>query len=123
MTHINTDFLGGAESIHAAMQAGGVKDADYVFFATYKENSDEGLWSGQKEMWDENGKMLEDFLVALEQLQKGRCKRVVLQTGAKHYGVQFGEVMAPCREEDLRVDDGPYAGTLNFYYRWVGCVM
>jgi hypothetical protein len=116
--HIGVDFLSGASSIQSALEKGGVKDVDYVFYTAYKENSDKGLWSGQKEMYQENGQMLEDFLVALEKVNgKGRCKRVVLQTGGKHYGVHFGEVKAPGREEDPRVDDGPYKDSPNFYYR------
>jgi len=111
--HISTDLLAGVNSIRSAMASDGVKDVDHNFFTAHKENSDEGLWSGQKEMWDENGKMFEDFLIVFERLQKGRRKRVVLQTGSKHYG-HFGEVLAPCREEDPRLDDGPYAETLSF---------
>jgi hypothetical protein len=102
------------------MEKGGVKNVDYVFFAAYKENSDNGLWSGQKEMYEENGKMLEDFLIALDKVNgHGRTKRVVIQTGGKAYGMQFGELKAPCIESDPRVDDGVYKDTLNFYYRSV----
>lgn len=71
-------------------------------------------------MWDDNGKMLEDFLVALEQVNgNGRMKRVVLQTGAKHYGVHLGEIAGEAQEDDRTPSDGPYEGVYNFYYRWV----
>jgi hypothetical protein len=75
-------------------------------------------------MYEENGKMLEVFLIALEKVNgHGRCKRVVLQTGAKSYGLQFGEVKAPCIKSDPRMDYGVYKDTPNFYYRPVitGC--
>ena len=92
MEHISVDLLSGVDSIAKALQEGNVNNVDYVFFTAYKESSEEGLWSGQQQMWDENGKMLEDFLVALHEVngkEKGKedkkaekkLKRVVLQTG------------------------------------------
>ncbi|KAA8903649.1 hypothetical protein FN846DRAFT_891059 [Sphaerosporella brunnea] len=51
------------------------------------------------------------------------AKRVIIQTGGKHYGMQFGQAKVPCKEDYPRVNDGPYKDTLNFYYRSVvsGC--
>lgn len=86
MKHIPVDFLAGKDVIAQKLSESGVKwggDSDiYAFYMAYKEHSQEGLWSGQKEMWDDNGAMFEGFLGALG---KG-VKRIVLQTGGKYYG-------------------------------------
>lgn len=63
--------------------------------------------------------MLEDFLISLKSVNgNGRVKRVVLQTGAKHYGHHYGQVSGESREEDRRVDDGPFKDNWNFYYKY-----
>jgi nucleoside-diphosphate-sugar epimerase len=108
--HVAVDLLGGVEKIRSELEKHDVK-ADYVFFFAYKEVSGEKdgeLWSGQQEMANLNGQMLRDFVLAL----KGNpFNRIVLQTGAKHYGLHLGPRRVPCRESDPRVDGPP-----NFYY-------
>ncbi|TGZ80324.1 hypothetical protein EX30DRAFT_320228 [Ascodesmis nigricans] len=117
--HIPLDLLSGTSTIATALKSHNVQNVDYVFFTAYKEHSTpDGIWSGQQEMWDDNGKMLEDFLVALEQVNgNGRMKRIVLQTGAKHYGVHYGEIAGEAQEDWPWPTDGPYEGLINFYYR------
>lgn len=69
-------------------------------------------------MWEDNGKMLEDFLVSLEEVNgHGRMKRIVLQTGCKHYGAHYGQLAGEAQEDDPWPTDGPYEGLYNFYYR------
>jgi len=52
--------------------------------------------------------MLKDFILAMEDHP---FERIVLQTGAKHYGVHLGPSLLPCQEDDPRVLTIP-----NFYY-------
>lgn len=116
--HISLDLLSGTSTISEALKSGNVKDVDYVFFTAYKEHSTDGIWSGQKEMWEDNGKMLEDFLISLEEVNgHGRMKRIVLQTGCKHYGAHYGQLAGEAQENDPWPNDGPYEGLYNFYYR------
>lgn len=79
---IALDFLSGKKNIKETLEANGVKKVDYVFFFAYKESSgpDGELWAGQEQMVEENGQMLEDFMLAMDGIP---VKRVVLQTGAK----------------------------------------
>ncbi|KAG4257541.1 hypothetical protein FPRO03_13884 [Fusarium proliferatum] len=105
------DFLSGTDNIRATLQANNITKVDYVFFFAYKESSGpEGeLWAGQEQMVRENGQILEDFIHAMDSIS---IKRVILQTGAKNYGVHIGPTLMPSREEDPRVLSLP-----NFYYR------
>lgn len=52
--------------------------------------------------------MLRDFILSFNDRP---FKRIVLQTGAKHYGVHIGPIITPSREHDPRVLTIP-----NFYY-------
>ena len=83
--HVALDFLSGEENIRKTLNEKGVKKVDFVFFFAYKEASgpDGELWAGQEQMVEENGKMLEDFLLAMKEVP---FKRIVLQTGAKVSG-------------------------------------
>lgn len=64
-----------------------------------------------------NGDMLQNFLEALRiSGAEKRLKRVVLTTGAKHYGVHLGPVKVPMEEEDPWVEEGE-GRPVNFYYR------
>lgn len=80
--HIALDFLSGQDAIREVLAEKGVKKVDHVFFFAYKESSgpDGELWAGQEQMVVENGKMLEDFLLAMSDVP---FQRIVLQTGAK----------------------------------------
>lgn len=86
VTHVPVDFLGGPDKISQALKDAGVKwgkdEKIYAFYMAYKEHSKDGLWSGQKEMWEDNGAMFEGFLGALGE----GLRRIVLQTGGKAYG-------------------------------------
>ncbi|KAK3045450.1 hypothetical protein LTS18_013800 [Coniosporium uncinatum] len=57
-----------------------------------------------------NLKLLSNFLEALPQASV-KPKRIMLQTGAKNYGVHLGPVSTPQQEDDPRVTLEP-----NFYY-------
>ena len=59
-------------------------------------------------MADLNGQMLRDFILACGE---SPFDRIVLQTGAKNYGVHLGAKPVPCREDDPRIQGEP-----NFYY-------
>ncbi|KAK2009297.1 NAD dependent epimerase/dehydratase family protein [Colletotrichum eremochloae] len=60
-------------------------EAEYVFFAAYVQKDSE------KENWDANGDMLQNFLAALEKTGAAdKVKRILLITGAKQYGVHLG---------------------------------
>ncbi|KAL4905958.1 hypothetical protein BDW74DRAFT_177651 [Aspergillus multicolor] len=90
----------------------GVKESvDYVFFFAYRESSSEDgtLWGGQEQMVLENSQMLRDFVLAM---QGSGMKRLVLQTGAKQYGVHIGPTSLPSKETDPRVETLP-----NFYHQ------
>lgn len=109
--HIAVDLLGGVDKIKEELSTHNVK-ADYVFFFAYKEVSGKNageLWSGQQEMADLNGQMLRDFILACKDDRP--FERIVLQTGAKHYGIHLAPKPVPCREDDPRVFGQP-----NFYY-------
>ncbi|KAF2092511.1 NAD dependent epimerase/dehydratase family protein-like protein [Rhizodiscina lignyota] len=107
--HVSIDLLGGVDSIQRTLDAVNVS-ADYVFFFAYKESSGaEGeLWGGQDQMVIDNGQMLRDFILAMKNRP---FKRLVLQTGAKHYGIHIGPAISPSKEDDPRVLTLP-----NFYY-------
>ena len=60
--------------------------------------------------------MLQNFLAALEKTGvAGTLKRIVLVTGAKHYGVHLGPVKNPVEETDRWLTDSAFPP--NFYYR------
>jgi hypothetical protein len=58
-----------------------------------------------------NSALLRNFLDALPML-KLKPKRILLQTGAKNYGVHLGRVRTPCVESDPQ----PSHLQPNFYY-------
>lgn len=101
------DLFGSADAIAKDLQ--GVK-AEYVFFSAYVEKASE------QENWDVNGDMLQNFLIALEKTGVAKTlKRIVLVTGAKHYGVHLGPSKNPLQETDERLTQAPFPP--NFYYR------
>ena len=55
-------------------------------------------------------RLLDNFLKALK-LTDNVPKRILLQTGAKHYGVHFGPTLTPMEESDPRFSKEP-----NFYF-------
>jgi nucleoside-diphosphate-sugar epimerase len=85
VTHVPVDFLSGKDAIAQKLADAGVQWGSgdiFAFYMAYKEHSKDGLWSGQKEMWNDNGAMFEGFLGALGD----GVQRIVLQTGGKYYG-------------------------------------
>jgi len=91
-----------------------VGKADYVFFFSYIQvppTEGGGLWSNAAEMARVNTLLLSNFLAALP-LSNITPKRVMLQTGAKNYGVHLGPTKLPQEESDPRVDQFEP----NFYY-------
>ncbi|KAJ4349229.1 hypothetical protein N0V95_004765 [Ascochyta clinopodiicola] len=97
--HIALDFLKEPEEIAQVLREKGVK-ADYVFFYSYvqvKPKEGGGLWSDAEEMCKVNPSITP--------------KRIMLQTGAKNYGVHLGPTAVPQEETAARVTLEP-----NFYY-------
>jgi len=83
---------------------------EYVFFAAYLGDPDEG------EATKINGAMLENFLDALAITGASKkVKRIILTTGAKQYGVHLGRVKNPMEESDRWIT-GPDRPP-NFYYK------
>ncbi|KAF3483937.1 aldo-keto reductase family protein [Arthroderma uncinatum] len=107
------DFLNSTPlELANVMKEQGVK-ADYVFFFSYVQPEPKdggGIWSAADELVRVNTAMLSNFLEALK-LAEITPKRVMLQTGAKNYGLHLGPTMTPQRESDPRVLLEP-----NFYY-------
>lgn len=107
-----TDFLSRPEDIAQALKDK-IKNVDTVFFYSYLQPKPEpgsGAWSNAQQLVDVNSALLDNFLNALP-LANLTPKRVLLQTGAKNYGVHLGRARTPYVESDPRVTLEP-----NFYY-------
>lgn len=103
--HVASDFLSKPEEIAEALK-GQVKSADAVFFYSYlqpKPEPGKGAWSNAQELSDVNSALLANFLNALP-LAGLKPARILLQTGAKNYGVHLGRARAPYVESDPRGD-------------------
>lgn len=109
--------------------------SDHVFFFSYLQPAPKGdvldLWSNAEEVAQLNSKsappspsqqtlicfsfhpvtLLNNFLAALHQTPYLRPKRILLQTGSKHYAFYLGPAPLPAFESDPRVTFAP-----NFYY-------
>ncbi|KAI4624546.1 hypothetical protein J4E83_004221 [Alternaria metachromatica] len=110
--HIPLDFLQDSEDIAKVLKDKGVK-ADYVFFYSYvqvKPKEGGGLWSDAEEMCKVNTALLKNFCEALL-IANIKPKRIMLQTGAKNYGIHLGPAATPQEETAPRVTLEP-----NFYY-------
>ncbi|KAJ7198984.1 NAD dependent epimerase/dehydratase family protein-like protein [Mycena pura] len=110
---VSLDFLQPPEKIIEALQKHGVDKVDYVFFYSYinlTSDPEKGLWSDAEGMCKINLELLSNFLSALK-LGQLLPRRVMLQTGAKAYGVHIGPAPVPQEETDARVLIEP-----NFYY-------
>lgn len=82
---------------------------EYIFFAAYLAQDTE------QKAWDVNGAMLHNFLEALTKSGAIKdVKRIILVTGAKQYGVHFGEPKQPMQESDPWLTDDKWPP--NFYY-------
>jgi nucleoside-diphosphate-sugar epimerase len=110
--HIPLDFLRPPEDIGAVLKEKGVT-ADHVFFFSYIQVEPKPggeIWSNATEMCEVNTKLLSNFLQGLSHAQI-RPRRILLQTGAKNYGLHLGHTSIPQVESDPRVTLEP-----NFYY-------
>ncbi|KAJ7741600.1 hypothetical protein DFH07DRAFT_964943 [Mycena maculata] len=83
-THVPVDFISSPDAIAK----------------TLKEHGK--LWSNAEELTAQNTALLANFLSALT-LANIAPRRVMLQTGAKHYGVHLGSPKVPQDETDPRV--------------------
>ncbi|GAB7350444.1 hypothetical protein MBLNU459_g1050t2 [Dothideomycetes sp. NU459] len=109
---VSVDFLQSPGEIAEKLRTNGIK-ADYVFFFSYVQPSPKeggGIWSDVDELVRVNKLLLSNFLEALP-IANVVPKRIMLQTGAKNYGVHLGPPKQPSRETDPRVTLEP-----NFYY-------
>jgi nucleoside-diphosphate-sugar epimerase len=112
--HIPLDFLQQPGEIADVLRERGVKKVDYVFFFSYVQipppEPGAKLWSNAEEMCRVNTSLLSNFLDALP-LAGLKPERVMLQTGAKNYGLHLGSTALPQEETDPRVHL-----EANFYY-------
>ncbi|KAF1816336.1 NAD dependent epimerase/dehydratase family protein-like protein [Eremomyces bilateralis CBS 781.70] len=109
--HIPLDFMTSPEEIGRVLKENGVT-ANYVFFYSYIQvPSSDGkrLWDNADEMVRVNTLLLTNFLEALP-LASIMPKNIMLQTGAKNYGVHLGPAVSPQDEDDPRILLEP-----NFY--------
>jgi hypothetical protein len=111
--HLPVDFSSSPREI--AKSLGLIQELNpYVFFYAYmqpKTEDDEMVWSNVEKLEEVNGGLLSSFLEALE-IADVAPKRILLQTGGKNYGLQFGRGPQPCVESDPQPRHlGP-----NFYY-------
>lgn len=127
---VSLDFMKEPTEIASVLKEKGVK-AHYVFFSSYIQPppKDGGnIWSDVDELVRVNSErtslcsivishtnrstelLLSNFLEALP-LADAIPKRIMLQTGAKNYGVHLGPTTLPQTEDDPRIDLEP-----NFYY-------
>ncbi|OCK82028.1 hypothetical protein K432DRAFT_433754 [Lepidopterella palustris CBS 459.81] len=115
------DFLKSPEEIAEKLKTNAIK-ADYVFFASYVQpppKAGQGLWSDVEETERLNMLLLTNFLTALT-LAAIIPNRVLLQTGAKHYGVHLGPTLTPMEESDPRFLAEPnfYFPQEDFLWKW-----
>jgi nucleoside-diphosphate-sugar epimerase len=110
--HIPLDFLKTPEEIGAVLKEKGVAATHVFFFSYIQVDPKEGdsLWSNAQEMSDVNLKLLSNFLEALP-VAGIKPHSILLQTGAKNYGLHLGPTAVPQEESDPRVTLEP-----NFYY-------
>ncbi len=77
---------------------------EYVYFASYVQPpplDGQSLWSDVEATTKQNVALLSNFLDALP-LANIKPKRVLLQTGAKYYGLHLGPTAMPMEEDDAR---------------------
>ena len=102
--YLAANFLNSADHIASILKANNVKSG-HCFFFSYKDSADPLV------MDRENSAMLQNFIDAAYIADIG-IKRLILQTGGKHYGVHQGPYNIPAKESDPRLNLGA-----NFYYR------
>ncbi|KAG9856018.1 hypothetical protein KCU98_g3200, partial [Aureobasidium melanogenum] len=110
--HVSMDLLSEPSEIARQLEEKSIK-ADYVFFFAYlqpKPKEGGSIWSAADELVKVNKALLANFLEGLAQAST-IPKRILLQQGAKYYGMHLGPVSIPSEETDARVTLEP-----NFYY-------
>ncbi|KAE8393602.1 hypothetical protein BDV23DRAFT_191472 [Aspergillus alliaceus] len=109
IVHNKIDLLAAPEDLAKQLKDQKI-EGEYLFFTAYLQKDDEG------EMERVNGNMIQNFLQALTLTGAEKLlKRVILTTGAKHYGVHLGPVKQPIEEHDPWVEGE--GRPPNFYYR------
>ncbi|KAF2819314.1 hypothetical protein CC86DRAFT_431876 [Ophiobolus disseminans] len=111
--HLAVDFSGKPQDVAESLSA--VREPNpYVFFYAYiqpKTEGDEKVWGNVEKLNEVNTALFASFLEALE-IAEITPKRILLQTGGKHYGMQLGRAAQPLVESDPEPRHlGP-----NFYY-------
>ncbi|PON27728.1 hypothetical protein TGAM01_v203495 [Trichoderma gamsii] len=105
--YLSVDFLEKPEEIAKTLKEH-VLEVDYAFFTSYIQPP--GVWSDTDELERLNTLLLSNFLSALTLAQQ-IPKRILLQTGAKNYGLHIGPAINPQEESNPRATSAP-----NFYY-------
>ncbi|KAI1620680.1 hypothetical protein EDD37DRAFT_569297 [Exophiala viscosa] len=101
---IAVDFLNNGPNEIAKVLAKNHVQADYVYFSSYVQPpplAGKGLWSDIDATTTQNVALLSNFLQALL-LANIKPKRILLQTGGKHYGLHLGPTASPMEEDDPR---------------------
>ena len=112
--HVACDFLESPEKIAKALVSSNVS-ATHIFFYSYlqpKPPPGSPAWSNVDELVKVNGALFENFVNALP-LAKIEPTRILLQTGAKNYGMHIGRARTPAIESDPQ----PKHLEPNFYYK------
>ncbi|GLA90027.1 hypothetical protein AtubIFM56815_005574 [Aspergillus tubingensis] len=97
------DFLAPAEAIVEKIKEL-CKDVTHAFFTSYIHNNDFSV------LYKKNGPLFRTFIEVVD-LACPKLQRVVLQTGAKHYGFQYRYITTPLLEDMPR-----YEGPENIFY-------
>ncbi|KAL3471422.1 hypothetical protein BJX99DRAFT_266740 [Aspergillus californicus] len=100
---IALDFLDTKETIVEKIKDI-CKDVTHAFFTSYIHNND------FSKLHEKNGPLFRNFLESVDEACPD-LKRVVLQTGGKHYGFQFRDVTMPLVESLSR-----YVGPGSIFY-------
>ena len=111
--HVEADFLDDSGSIGKELKKK-ISKVDHVFFFSFATTQQKGqvlgMWSDADALAKLNTDLLVNFLTGLKDAGL-KPKRVLLQTGAKHYGFHIGPATNPSFETDKRVELEN-----NFYY-------
>lgn len=111
--HISVDLTQSAEKTSSSLTQAGVNNVDYVFFYGYVHPHGKNAMDPAMEdaLVETNVPIFEKFLTALDQASL-IPRRVLLQTGGKHYGGHIGRAQRPYVESD----PPPKHLSRNFYY-------
>lgn len=111
--HVEADFLDSSGAIGKALKSK-ISKVDHVFFFSFATTPQKGevlaMWSDADALAKLNTDLLVNFTNGLKDAGL-KPKRVLLQTGAKHYGFHIGPATNPSFETDKRV-----LLENNFYY-------